>query len=283
MRLISEKLTTLRRNLGRGNSTRLHLSNVYDLADAGPRHRFTIKTESGHLIVHNCELALGYMGWVGAWRNFDSTDTFTDDEVKDVINKWRAASPALVELAGGQVRGKPWRPDRMENYGYEGNFLNAILDPGQVFDVRGVTFQMIDDALFVQLPSGRRLTYHSPRAVPQQRFEGVTTYELSYMTWNSNPGMGPLGWTRMNTYAGRLVENITQAVCRDIMSAAVVRLERAGYPVVMRVHDEIVSEVPEGYGSEDEFERIMAELPEWATGWPVRCGGTYRAKRYRKD
>jgi DNA polymerase len=67
------------------------------------------------------------------------------------------------------------------------------------------------------------------------------------------------------------------------MSAAVVRLERAGYPVVMRVHDEIVSEVPEGFGSEEEFERIMAELPDWAADWPVKCGGTYRAKRYRKD
>ena len=200
-----------------------------------------------------------------------------------IIMKWRAASPALVELAGGQIRGKPWRPDRMENYGYEGNFLNAILYPGQVFDVRGVTFQMIDDALFVKLPSGRYLTYHEPRAVPQQRFEGVTTFGLSYVTWNSNPAMGPLGWTRLNTYAGRLVENITQAVCRDIMSAAVVRLERAGYSVVMRVHDEIVSEVPEGWGSAEEFERIMAELPEWASDWPVKCGGTWRGKRYRKD
>lgn len=256
-----------------------NLSLVYDIANAGPRNRFTVRTDSGHLIVHNC----GYMGWVNAWRNFDSTDTFTDDEVKAKINKWRAASPALVELAGGQVRGKPWQPDRMENYGYEGMFLNAILYPGRAFEYRGISFEMIGDALFVTLLSGRRLTYHSPRAVPTQRFEGVTTYELSYMTWNSNPSMGALGWTRMNTYAGRLVENITQAVCRDIMSAAVVRLEKAGYPVVMRVHDEIVSEVPHGYGSAEDFERIMAELPDWAADWPVKCGGTWRGRRYRKD
>lgn len=228
------------------------------------------------------ELALGFMGWVGAWRNFDKTDNFTDDEVKDLINKWRAASPMLAECAGGQVRGKPWRPDKFENYGYEGMFLNAVLYPGQAFTYRGIEFQVLNDILFVKLLSGRRLTYHSPRAERTERFQGVQTYALSYMTWNSNPGMGPLGWTRMETYAGRLVENIVQATARDLMAAAVVRLEANGYPVVMRVHDEIVSEVDEGYGSEAEFESLMAQLPDWAAGWPVRCGGTYRAKRYKK-
>lgn len=228
------------------------------------------------------ELALGFMGWVGAWRNFDKSDNFTDDEVKALIVKWRDASPMLAECAGGQVRGKPWRPDRFENYGYEGMFLNAVLYPGQVFSYRGIDFQMIGDALFVTLLSGRRLTYHSPRAERTERFKGVETYALSYMTWNSNPSFGVLGWTRMETYAGRIVENITQGTARDIMSAAVVRLEAAGYPAVMRVHDEIVSEVPEGYGSNEEFESLMAQLPPWAAGWPVRCGGTYRARRYKK-
>lgn len=228
------------------------------------------------------ELALGFMGWVGAWRNFDKTDNFTDDEVKELINKWRAASPMLAECAGGQVRGKPWRPDKFENYGYEGMFLNAVLYPGQAFTYRGIEFQVLNDVLFVKLLSGRRLTYHAPRAGRTERFQGVQTYALSYMTWNSNPSMGPLGWTRMETYAGRLVENIVQATARDLMAAAVVRLEAHGYPVVMRVHDEIVSEVDEGYGSEAEFESLMAQLPDWAAGWPVRCGGTYRAKRYKK-
>jgi len=228
------------------------------------------------------ELAPGFMGWVGAWRNFDKSDNFTDEEVKALIVKWRDASPMLAECAGGQVRGKPWRPDRFENYGYEGMFLNAVLNPGQVFTYRGIDFQMLGDALFVTLLSGRRLTYHSPRAERTERFTGVTTYALTYMTWNSNPSMGVMGWSRMETYAGRLVENIVQATARDLMAAAVVRLEAADYPVVMRVHDEIVSEVPEGYGSEKEFEALMAQLPEWAAGWPVRCGGTYRAKRYRK-
>lgn len=230
------------------------------------------------------ELALTFMGWLGAWRNFDSTDAFTDDEVKALILKWRDASPAIVEFAGGQLRGTPWRPDRVEYFGLEGAFILAVQNPGEVFDVRGNLFQVLDDALFITLLSGRRLTYHQPRIEARVRREGwAPQFELTYMTWNSNPSMGPMGWTRTSTYSGKLIENVTQATARDIMSAAVVRLERAGYPVVMRVHDEIVSEVPEGYGSEEEFERLMAELPEWAAGWPVRCGGTYRAKRYRKD
>lgn len=228
------------------------------------------------------ELALGFMGWVGAWRNFDKSDNFTDDQVKEIILKWQAASPMLKECAGGQVRGSPWRPTKFENYGYEGMFCNAILYPGQVFSYKGIDFVVSDDKLFVTLPSGRRLTYHSPRAERHERFKGVQTYRLSYMGWNTSDKKGQKGWSRMDAYCGNIVENIVQAVARDLMSAAVVRLERAGYPVVMRVHDEIVSEVPEGYGSNEEFEALMAQLPDWAAGWPVKCGGTYRARRYKK-
>lgn len=154
------------------------------------------------------ELALSFLGWVGAWRNFDSSDAYTDDEVKQFIIKWREASPAIVEFAGGQIRGTPWRPEKVEFYGLEGAFCQAVLSPGEVFDVRGIKFQMLGDALFVELLSGRRLTYHSPRLELVTRREGWhPQYELSYMTWNSNPSMGALGWTRMNTYSGRLIEN----------------------------------------------------------------------------
>jgi DNA polymerase len=86
----------------------------------------------------------------------------------------------------------------------------------------------------------------------------------------------------METYGGRLVENITQATCRDILRHAIVNLERAGYPVVLHVYDEIVCEIPKGWGSIEEFERIMATVPVWATDWPVRASGGWRAKRYSK-
>ena len=228
------------------------------------------------------ELALSFKGWVGAWRQFDKTDNFTDNEVKALIIKWQEASPHLIELAGGQLRGKPWAPTSRENYGYEGAFLDAVLQPGEVFNVRGVTFQVLEDKLSICLLSGRRLTYHQPLATIVDKW-GVSVYALSFMGWNTNPKNGPMGWQRMGTYAGTLVENITQATARDIMAHACINLEAAGYRVVLRVHDEIAAEVLKGWGSVAESEAIMGTLPPWARGWPVRAAGGWRGKRFRKD
>lgn len=80
-----------------------------------------------------------------------------------------------------------------------------------------------------------------------------------------------------------IVHNCVQATARDIMAHANVELERAGYPIVLRVHDELVAEVPQGFGSVEEFEQIMATLPDWAAGWPIRASGGWRGYRYRKD
>jgi DNA polymerase len=102
------------------------------------------------------------------------------------------------------------------------------------------------------------------------------------MGWNSNAKNGPFGWIRMNTWGGRLVENIVQGTCRDILATACVALEARGYGVVLHVYDEIVAEVPEGFGSNEEFEEIVTVPPWWARDWPIRAPGGWRAKRYRK-
>lgn len=239
------------------------------------------------------ELGLGFGGWVNAWYQFDKSGTFAEEEVKRNIVAWRNASPAIVELWGGQVRGKPWAPDRAELYGLEGAAIAAVQNPGTCYSYRGVSYGVRDDVLFCRLPSGRSLVYHRPRLVPSTRWEGQLS--LSYEGWNSNPKMGPIGWIRIETYGGRLTENVVQAVARDFMRDAGIRLERAGYPIVLRVHDELAAEVPESAGSIEEFERIMAELPAWALEWgkqwspdgdptwPVRASGGWRGKRYRKD
>jgi len=230
------------------------------------------------------ELGLGFGGWIGAWRQFDSSDTFDDEQVKANIIAWREASPAIVEFWGGQFRGTPWAPTQMELYGLEGCAVAAIQQPGKAFAYRGITYAVKDDVLYCRLLSGKLLTYHKPRLNPVSRRDGwVETMEITFEGWNTNPKKGPRGWIRMKTYGGSLAENVIQGTAADVMKFAVPNLEAAGYPVVLRIHDEVVGEVPEGFGSIEEFERIMATLPDWCKDWPIRAAGGWRAKRYRKD
>lgn len=239
------------------------------------------------------ELACGYGGWVNATKatNIRMDRFFSDDEIKGHIRNWRKESPAIVELWGGQHRG--WPSDynyRKEYFGLEGMAILAVLNPGQEFTycaphplARPITYFMRGDALYCRLPSGRLLTYHNPRLTPSTREWAPDDLELSYMGWNTNPKMGPLGWVRMKTYGGKLTENVVQAVARDILAYAMIQLTKAGYPIVLHVHDEIVAEILKTYGSIEEFERIMSTMPWWCVGWPVKASGGWRGRRYRKD
>jgi hypothetical protein len=246
-------------------------SNVYDIAHAGPRNRFTIRTDHGHLVVHNS----GYQGWVGSWKAFGADEFMTEQEMKDAILTWREASPAIVEFWGGQERN--WKP---ELYGIEGAFVYATLNSGVEAWVRGIRIQRRGSIVFIRLLSGREMAYHNPVLSPSSRRAG--TFSISFEGNNTNPKNGPPGWVRMETWGGRLVENIVQATARDIQWHGIRALESAGYPVVLHVYDEDISEVPEGFGSVHEFERIMSTMPPWAEGWPIRANGGWRGKRYRK-
>jgi DNA polymerase len=232
------------------------------------------------------ELASGYGGWIGAWKAFGADKYFDNDqEIKSSILTWRNDSPAIVEFWGGQVRKHPdkweWWP---ELHGLEGAVVMAILNPGECYSYRDISYGIKDDILYCQLPSGRKLCYHNPRLTPTIcRRSSLNTYQISYMGWNSDHMKGPIGWMELETYGGKLAENVTQAIARDILTYAMKNIERAGYHIVLHVHDEIVSEVPEGTGSIEEFESIMGTLPSWAAGWPVRAAGGWRGKRYRKD
>lgn len=224
------------------------------------------------------ELASGFQGWVGAWRAFGAEGS--DEEIKAAILAWRAASPAIVEFWGGQYRGRPWDPDyRPEMYGLEGAAVSAVLNPGRRYDCRGIGYFYQTDALYCRLLSGRLLTYHRPRLEQSDRGDGLS---LSYEGWNTNPKNGPVGWIRMRTWGGRLCENVVQATARDIQWYGMRALEAAGYPIVLHVYDEDVAEVPAGWGSVEEFERIMSTMPPWAHDWPIRASGGWRGRRYRK-
>lgn len=268
---------------------------VFDIVNAGPRRRFTIYTRRGPLVVSNCELALGYGGWIGGWLAFDDSGR-TEDEIKKIILAWRDASPAVVEFWGGQVRRD--RGFKPELFGVEGAFIRAALLPGVPVHYRGFIFEASKPAFPVRCPaaslsepctvqitllSGRKLTYHNVLLEPMPASRSwAGRYSISYEGYNTNPKSGARGWIRIATYGPKVVENLVQATANDILRYAMANLERASYPIVLHVYDEIVCEVPKGFGSVEELESIMKTLPSWAAGWPIGADGGWRGRRYRK-
>lgn len=209
------------------------------------------------------ELASGYQGGIGAWKNFGADAFMSDEEIKANIKKWREESPMIVKF---------W-------YGLEDAAVSAVQNPGHEFTFRGLTFSVVDDVLYCQLLSGRKLSYHAPRLHPDVTPWGREVMKLTYMGMDSVTKQ----WVRLDTYGGKLCENVVQGTARDILAEALLNADASGYDPAMHIHDEIVTEVPEGFGSIEELERIMATLPEWCKDWPIKAAGGWRGKRYRKD
>jgi len=146
-------------------------------------------------------------------------------------------------------------------YGLESACIDAVRDPSKPTSYRGVSFRVQKGFLMCRLPSGRILYYYHPMIQPCVTSWGETKDAVTYMTVN---GMTK-HWERTNTYGGKLAEKV----------------EAAGYRIVLTVHDELVAEVPEGFGSVEEFEKIMCVAPVWAKGFPIKAAG-WRGKRYKK-
>jgi len=208
------------------------------------------------------ELASGFGGSIGAWKKFGADAYMSDDEILNAVRKWRKDSPMIPRF---------W-------YSIEEAAINAIRYPTNVYKYRGIKLFMETESspLFIMLPSGRRLVYHQPRVDQVYKFDQYRD-SITYMGWQD------FHWSRIDTYGGKLTENIVQAVARDILAHAMVNLEAAGYPIVLHVHDEIGAEVLAGTGSIEHFEAIMSTMPTWAQGWPITAKGGWRGHRYRKD
>jgi len=207
------------------------------------------------------ELALGYQGSIGALRQMDRkwAANASEDELQELVNQWREANPKIVKL---------W-------YDVEAAAIEAIENRSIVELQRGVKFIYEPSFLFIQLPSGRKLAYPKPRLKPHDKYKGKIKITYSGMDANYN-------WVEIDTYGGKLVENIIQATARDCLRDAMLRLDKAGYKIAFHVHDEVVLDVPIGKGSVKEVTEIMSEPLTWAPDLPLRAEG-FECDYYRKD
>lgn len=201
------------------------------------------------------ELACGYGGGVAALKAFGADKMgLTEAEMQDIVTQWRAASPTIPKL---------WRD-------VERAAKNALANPGRTFSIPcGVKYRRDADALRCRLPSGRVLTYWQA----QLDNEG----NVCFMGQNQTTRK----WEKTETWGGKLVENIVQAVSRDALAVALIRLEAAGYDIVFHVHDEVVIEAPDGSRWQDAAD-IMGQPIDWAPGLLLRGDG-YETKFYMKD
>lgn len=199
-------------------------------------------------------LSCGYGGGVGALKAMGAK--MPEDEMQPLVDAWRAANPNIVAF---------WSAlDRV---------ARTVIRRKTSARIGKVALYWQDDKMFMRLPSGRNLCYQSPHFT-ENRFGSDA---IGYYAPNAAGQM-----VVQETFGGKLAENATQAIARDILAHALLTLEKNGYPVVFHVHDEAVIEKPTGQGSLEEACRLMAIAPDWAEDLPLRADGEDHLAFYRK-
>lgn len=219
---------------------------VYDIRNAGPHHRFTV---SG-VLVHNC----GYGGSVGALKAMGALDMgLKEEELQSIVDRWRDANPHIVAFW--------WAVDRA---------VKDVVKYRTTTTVGCLKFYWKSGMLMIDLPSGRRLSYVKP-AIGENKFGGES---VTYMGIDAKKK-----WSRLESYGPKFVENITQAIARDVLCYAMRNLRDLS--IVGHVHDELIIEVPESTDLKTVCD-IMGKTPPWAPGLLLRADG-YECAFYKKD
>ena len=212
--------------------------------------------ENGHLRQKGkiAELACGYGGGVGASKAFGADKMgLTEDEMQQIVTQWRQASPTIPRF---------WRDT-------ENAARRALENPGRTFTLPcGVKYQRDADALRCRLPSGRVLSYWDAR---------LDDGSIVFMGQNQTTRK----WEKTDTWGGKLVENITQAVARDCLAETLFRLHMLDLDPVFTVHDEVICEVDDDLQLNDILAAMAAPI-DWAPGLPLKGAG-FCADYYQKD
>lgn len=276
----------------------LTYARVYDLLNAGPRHCFLVKSDSGWLLVHNS----GYQGGVAGYQTFahsygikmaDHWETIQKlafvGKAWENLEKWgRPQLESLnideIEWVASEACKLAWRarhPATVKFWHDVGNAAkDAIRNPGATFRVGPqIKLRMIAYRgfrwLVVKLPSGRYLTYFEPHLTDDG--------SIAYWGESAEEGKTTRQWVRVFTHGGKMTGNCCQTIARDILAPALITSERQGYLPILTVHDEIVTEVPDTPDFTTEgLVQILSANPPWAAGLPLAAAG-FEAYRYKKE
>lgn len=248
-------------------------------------------------------LAFGYQGGVGAMQTMARAYGLKIEPIFDAMwaratqeNKDRAQfvwnmngkkfEISQKEFVASDLIKQYWREANPKIVEYWGNLnqtaIAAVQNPGQSYAAgagdRQVKYKVNGSFLWCRLPAGGVICYPYPQVKSIPPFEdSAPVPTLTAMGADSYTKK----WQRYAAYGGLLAENITQAVARDLLVEAMLRLEEKKYPVIMHIHDEVVCEVPKNFGSLEEVEGIVSVVPAWANGLPIAAEG-WRGERFRK-
>lgn len=208
------------------------------------------------------ELALGFGGGVGALKTMGGEAMgLSESEMQGIVTRWRKASPKIVEM---------WED-------FEDCALTALRGRKAVTsELKGIVFEYENKSLTIKLPNGRKLVYQNP-VLSKNRWGGDS---IKYKGVNQDTKQ----WGWVETYGGKLSENIIQAIARDLLADGMRRLDAAGFPIVMHVHDEVVADIP-NEGTDfvlEEMCRILGEPVPWAKGLGTPAEG-FVTPYYKKD
>ena len=205
------------------------------------------------------ELALGYQGGVGALVSMGAYNmNLCESELIEIVKAFRSSNPNIVKLWNNAQKA----------------FIEAVKNKSVVHIDKNISFIYEGNILFIKLPSGRRLSYIRPKIDYNNIFNKyIITYEGIDPTTKKSK--------RLTTYGGKLVENIVQAIARDVLAQAMMNLRNKGFNIVMHVHDEIVLEVENGVSSVEEVCEIMCKENRYLKGLNLRADG-FESKYYKK-